>query len=69
VLALGGITLGVITLGGLSMGIMFAIGGLAISLFAAVGGLALAPNSIDSRGIDTELIRHLDKFWGDMLGN
>lgn len=69
VLALGGITLGVITLGGLSMGILFAIGGLAISFFAAVGGLALAPNSIDSQGIDTELMRLLDKFWRDMLGN
>jgi hypothetical protein len=69
VLALGGIALGVITLGGLSMGLLVAIGGLAISFFVGVGGLALAPNSIDSRGIDTELIRFLEEFWQKILRN
>jgi hypothetical protein len=61
-LVFGGIAAGLISLGGLSFGLWFAAGGLAVSLQYAVGGLALAPHTLDSYGVDPEMLELLERF-------
>jgi hypothetical protein len=59
----GGVALGVIAVGGLSLGAYFAAGGLAISLVYAIGALALAPHAIGTTGTDPEVLRVIEKIW------
>jgi len=60
ILALGGIAGGVAAAGGMAFALYFAVGGFALSLSYAIGGMAIAPHTIDSRGVDPEVVDLLE---------
>ncbi len=64
VVALAGIAVGFASFGGMALGLWLALGGMAVSAQYAVGGLALAPHALGGNVQDPELLRWLERVFG-----
>ena len=61
--AICGLAFGLITIGGVSVGLLFALGGIAISLMYAIGGLALATHIITENHVDDAFLQGIERWF------